>query len=525
MHQNHDQFDPSAISITQSDAPAAGNSDDSKHRAVQPPSIMATRRGILAGCAAVIAAGWNLPFPSPATAAPAQKQLPPLPLQTGAKVMGFGHSFIQRAGWAILVDGRPRDIATSNVRGVLPWIRLWDNRFNLDVFADPANALGKDNSLSGAFQGLGGDHIVAEGAVRGTISRTPYVAARSPDIVYLDIGTNDISSGVKTADELIERLRQQLELLHNAGIWVVIQTITGRKVWPEGHPKQQIIDAANRWIKAQDGKDGVRVCDLRAAGFNHPGFDESLFGGDVIHPNPKGGKAMATVLLPILQGMVKPGDVVDLKDVAGKNLWPSFQLVGTDGAKTGDAATGAVASGHTVVRARGDSTAVCSKEPAGGAFEKQVITFTPSRTATGDRVEEWRFCASKGLALSEIDVEPGRDWLESFVFVEVSPWAGWLALQWQMEAYADRQQALIARGGLVNPDSKTENLPLDDTGFSGWLKICRFQIPSGTPADRLRIDSRPLTISFDRTAAGTGTIKISQPILRKAADPRPAWNL
>ena len=516
MHQS--RFRPDIPHVALADRQA-----DDGSRPFEANSPMATRRGILTGCVALLSLGWAAA--KPAAAAPPRKPLASLPMPAGAKVVGFGHSFIQRAGWAISVDGRPRDISTSNVRGVLPWIRLWDNRFNLDVFADADNALGKNNALSGAFQGIGGDHIIAEGAVRGTISRTSYVIKRAPEIVYLDIGTNDISSGVKSADEMIERLGQQLALLRNASIWVVMQTITGRKVWPEGHPKEQIVAAANDWIKAQDGKDGVKVCDLTTAGFNHPGFDTSLFGGDVIHPNPKGAKAMATVLLPILQGMVRAGDAVDLSDAGKANLWPSFHLTGTDGGKTRDAATGTVASGHSVSRARGDSTAVCAKETADGAFEKQVITFTPSRTGTGDRMEEWRFSAAKGLQLSEIDVTAGRDWLESFVFVEASAWDGWLGLQWQMEAYDGAKQAFVARGGLLNPDSKTETLPLDGSGFSGWLKICRFQLPAGTPADRLRIDSRPLTITFNRQATGTGTIKISRPILRKAGDPRPAWNL
>ncbi len=462
-----------------------------------------------------------------------RKALPSLPRPSGAKVVGFGHSFIQRAGWATLSDDRPRDFASSNVRGVLPWIRLRDPRFNLDVWHDTANNLGGDNFMTGAFQGIGGEHISNHENTRGTISRTPYLLSLGPDIVYLDIGTNDISSGAggkMTTAIMIERLDLQLKLLRDKGIWVVIQTITDRGEWPEGSPRQQIVADTNAWIKAQASRNGVKVCDLTADGFNYPAFDAALFDSGQVHPNPTGAEKMASVLLPILQAMVSPGSAVAMPTDA-EMLDDSISLMtgirarfsGTGGTK-GTGASGAVADGYVFARSSGDSTAACSIEPIDATFNRQVITFTPSGTMTGSRVEEWRLRRTSQYLTAERGIVVGTDWLEAFVHVELSPWAGWLSCSLNMEFYsASGDQVYIARGGLLNPDRPTSDLPLAAAGFSGWLRVLPFQLPAGTDASRWRVDARPLVIEINRQVPGTGAAKISRLVVRKASDPRPRW--
>ncbi|PZU83655.1 MAG: hypothetical protein DI528_16485 [Shinella sp.] len=457
-----------------------------------------------------------------------RRPLPTLPLAAGAKVVGLGHSFIQRGGWATVAGGSPKDLAASIVRGVLPWIRLRDNRFNLDVWHDVNNNLGNDNYISGAFQGRGGDHIVAEGSAPGTITRTPYVAALRPGIVYLDIGTNDISSGagMDSPRKLIERLDRQLSLLRNEGIWTVIQTITDRGVWEEGSEKAVIVAGVNAWIKAQAAREGVRVCDLTGSGFNYPGFDATLFGGDIIHPNPKGAERMSGILLPILQSMVSTGEHMDLAETAvlsASNLWSDAAFASTTAASS-SGTSGTRVSTLAITRASGDSTAACSVETT-GSYKTQVVTITPSGTLSGNRHEEWRIAKSAALTLSTAGIVPGTDWLESGVHVELNPWEGWLSVYWQMEFYnGSNAQAFIARGGMQNADYTTQDLPLATDGFSGWLKIPPFMVPAGIDATTLRIATRPLIVNINRQVSGQGVIKISKPFLRKCADPRPAWN-
>ncbi len=458
-----------------------------------------------------------------------RRPLPALPLAAGAKVVGLGHSFIQRGGWGILNGSKPRDLSASNVRGVLPWIRLRDNRFNLDLWHDLQNNLGSDNYVNGAFQGIGGAHIVAENGSPGVIERVPYIVARAPGIVYLDIATNDIASAPGASVSLVTaRLDRLLYLLRNEGIWTVIQTVTDRGSWAEGSAQATIVAGVNEWIKAQATRDGVRVCDLTAAGFNRPSFDTTLFGGDVLHPNPKGAERMADVLLPILQDMVQAGDHMDLSaeatHLSASNLWADA-VFAASATSTGTGTSGQRVSTMGLARQSGDSNVALSIEAAEG-YNKQVMVFTPSGTMTGNRYEEWRYRKTgSAITLASLGIVPGTDWLEAGVYVELSPWDGWLSLQWQFEFYDASQQQYIARGGLGNPDRSTQDLPLASDGFAGWLTIPAFQIPADVGATNWTAATRPLVIEINRRVTGTGTLKISKPFLRKRADPRPAWNL
>lgn len=459
-----------------------------------------------------------------------RRALPALPMPAGTKVLGLGHSFIQRGGWGILSGGKPRDLAASNVRGVLPWVRLRDNRFNLDVWHDPTNNLGTDNYLTGAFQGVGGDHIVTEGSAPGVIARLPYVVARRPGIVYLDIATNDISSAPNVSVALVvSRLDALLTLLRNEGIWTVIQTVADRGAWPQGDDRAAIVAGVNEWIKAQAGRDGVRVADGTGLGFNYPTFDPTLLGGDVLHPNPKGGERMADALLPILQEMVTAGDHMNLSDASilgASNLWADAAGA-TTASSTATGTAGTRISTLVVTRTSGDSTVVASVEDA-GTYKKQVLNWTMSGTESGNRYEEWRLRKNgSSITLASLGIVPGADWLEAGCYVELSPWDGWLAVQLQFEFYdASNAQQYIARGGLSNPDRATQDLPLAAGGFAGWLTVPPFLIPGDVGAINWTAATRPLVIEVNRRVAGPGgTLKFSKPFLRKAVDPRPTWNV
>lgn len=447
-----------------------------------------------------------------------RRPLPALPMATGTKILSLGHSFIQRSAFS-----NNMGVHSSCVRGAMPWVRLEDHRFNTDMWYDADIAwMASGNRIGGSHSGVGGDHLVAEGSAPGTIERTPWVVARNPGIVYLDIGTNDISSGsgVTSAEQVIERLDRQLTLLRNAGIWVVIQTITDRGAWPEGDEHQTMVAETNVWIKAQAGRSGVRVCDITGIGFNYPLFDTSLFGADVLHPNPKGGKAIKGVLLPILQEMVSPGETWNL-DPADGNIWPSHGLLGTTGTISATYGSGQVATGHRVTRNSGSAvSAVCSKEVIDATYEKQVITFTS--LGGGARDENWRFVyGSSATLLTTLGLVEG-DWFEMLMFVEFSASPLWNSIVLQAELYQSTTLRISSGTGFINPDDGTQDLPLSE-GWSGWLRMMPTLVQGSV--DRFRLDSRPLSLDLNATAVGTGVLKISKPIIRKISDPRVAWNL
>lgn len=447
-----------------------------------------------------------------------RRPLPALPMAAGTKVLSLGHSFIQRSAFS-----NNMGVHSSCVRGAMPWVRLADHRFNTDMWYDAGIAwMASGNRIAGSHSGVGGDHVVAEGSAPGTIERTPWVVAREPGIVYLDILTNDISSGVgiTSAAHAIARLDRQLTLLRNEGLWTVVQTVTDRGAWPVGDAKQAIVEGVNDWIKAQASRSGVRVCDLTGAGFNYPLFDASLFGSDVLHPNPKGGKKIGGVLLPILQAMVEPGETWNLNPADG-NVWPSNGLLGTTGTISATYGSGQVATGHRVVRNSGSAiTAVCSKEVIDSIYEKQVIQFTS--IGGGARDENWRFVyGSSATLLTTLGLVEG-DWFEMLMFVEFSASPLWNSIALQAELYQSTTLRISSGTGFINPDDATQDLPLTE-GWSGWLRMMPTQVQGSV--DRFRLDSRPLNLDLNATVAGTATVKISKPILRKCADPRPAWNL
>ncbi len=66
-----------------------------------------------------------------------RKALPALPMAAGAKVMGFGHSYVGRSGYAIATGAVPYtrvDTSTGGWVGDLGSLRALDRRFNVDTW-------------------------------------------------------------------------------------------------------------------------------------------------------------------------------------------------------------------------------------------------------------------------------------------------------------------------------------------------------------------------------------------------------
>jgi peptidoglycan hydrolase-like protein with peptidoglycan-binding domain/lysophospholipase L1-like esterase len=443
-----------------------------------------------------------------------------LPLANGSKVLGLGHSFIQRGAFS------GQGTAKGEVRlarGVLEQISTLDGRFNIDIFSDTANpGFTSTNSMSGAHQGIGGDHLLAIGSSPGTINRTPYVLARTPAIVYLDIGTNDINSGVggvygtdTSAASVIAALDEQIRLLSQGGAWVAIQTISWRFDYAVDDARLATITQVNDWIKAQSGRAGVRVVDTTSID-GTASANQALFSSDGIHPLPLLAAARAGILLPILQSMVTSGDSRNL-DPLSANKFPLAGFPGTAGTfGTNGRITGQMATGMKATMLTGTSTAVASKEVITAGNEWQVLTVTP--VSDGTAVHEIRLTGSdvSTTTLGAID----GDWFEAYLPFQIDSWDGWKTsestgggpLQFLNELYS--VSALVYEGS-------------DKAGWSGHTGVlaAKLYIKPGLGINRIRYSSRPIIINFLSTATGTGTIKIGSPILREISDPRTAWNL
>jgi lysophospholipase L1-like esterase len=461
-------------------------------------------------------------------------------IASGAKVAFVGHSFIGRSGNGNVTDvtnvNPRRDFGQGSVRGAMAWMPTLDTdrRFNLDSWhsypmADRGTVT--DAFLDGAFQGLSGDHLVANGGLPGVIPRLTRILGGNADIIVLDAGINDANSSVSDGATLISRLDTAISTITNANRRCVAITLTDRLAasWPNGDARIGYIDAANTWLVAQEGRAGgrVRICDLRNLGFNRTGslgWNASYFGADGIHPNPTGGKLVADTLLPILRSMVTTGAGFD-GDAATGNLWPDAGLLGTTGTRTAQAsmtvATGTVAANWNVHTQSGTSGIVCSKEVIDASFEKQVFTITPVNDANVTHQLYLRDLTSPTLASMGL---AAGDWFEMHMFVELSANAGWREVNLVGEIYNSGTGVLFANAGINNSDASTQSLPLSG-GFTGWLRMTPQQVPLWSAVDNFRLAQRPIQIRWDRAATGTLVAKISRPIIRKVSSPRTIWNL
>lgn len=468
-----------------------------------------------------------------------KRTLPSLPLATGAKVMGIGHSFIGRGTYSRYLASQT---ATNGHQGTdetpqsyLYPIKYQDGRFNLDTFAQESVDLpwrqvaSPGNAVTGSQQGLSGDHLIYNSAaIPGTINRSAYALARMPDIAVLDIGTNDISSGLSGAGDngaaaIIAYLDKQIGLLTDAGTWVVVKTIAWRFDWTTGDVRLASIKTINAWIIQQSAREGVRVWDTTAidgtASASWGTADTAIIGSDAVHPSSYGAEVLANSLMPILQSMVTAGDSRNLDPLSG-NLFPYAGLPGTSGSKA-TGITGNVATGLSVTRPIGTSTAVASKEVIATGNEKQVLTITPVNDGT--TIHQFRLTTTADITFTTLGVADG-DWVQVLVPVELNSWDGWTWSAsntgggpiWNQNEQYSASNALIWETNIFTGNGG---------GGHTFLLDVKLPVKAAAGANRLRWTSRPITIQFRSTASGTGVVKIGSPIMRKISDPRTAWGL
>jgi hypothetical protein len=465
--------------------------------------------------------------------------LPALPLAAGARLADFGHSFVlngaQQTYNAARTETGGHTGFTECSRGLLKWVKALDGRFNGDVFAEFAHPFFAPSSFaafSGASQGKGGDCLrpgadqvppVGGTSIPGSIPRTPYLAGQGPGIVNLQMGTNDVTRG-RSVEQLVSDYNLQVQMLTNAGIWVVLNTIAWNSAMIPGSDALAKAQALNSWIIAQAGRDGVKILDTLAFDGPESGISPSLFYDGTTHPSDWLARVKARDhLLPLLQTMVAAGETRDLDPLSG-NLFPAAGLPGTGGSKSssgGGTAMGNVATGISVTKANNASSILCSKEAVSAGVEKQVIGITGAADASA--VHSLTVRTSAALTLAGAGLAVG-DWLEFIVPFECSDWAGF-------DVTSATPSATSAAHMLLSAGSSSAELFAVGSNVSGrnFSTVARVVMPlpaAITAIDRLRLNSAMITVRWLGGAAGSGTIKIGSPILRKlAANPRTAWGL
>lgn len=244
---------------------------------------------------------------------------------------------------------------------------LMKNRFDFAVANNIANSGGSASSIDASKTGL---------------------AAVSPDIVFVLMGTNDCDNqATTTLSSLTSSIDSVLSYITGTlGAKAVIMTIpprtddAGVSLLPD---KKQLMLDANTHIKAQ-ASDDVIVVDIHPlmdAGSNEP--DPSMFddeSGKLLHPNTKGayimGSALRTALLPLY------GDGDDLDIVTG-NILENGDVSGTNGQNTNS--VGTVADGW---KAYCYANATCTLSKT--AEDKQRVNWTITNGYSYDRLSFWQ---------------------------------------------------------------------------------------------------------------------------------------
>ncbi len=486
-----------------------------------------TRRRFLTGTLAATGAG--LVGNSYALASSSSRVLPSLPLKTGAKVMAIGHSFVANSGYTVIYPGSPTpriDTVTANWLGTIGPLRNIDNRFNLDCWYDPKvpTAASPTARLAGAISGRGGEHMPQ------TLARLPWCLERKPDIVLLDIATNDIASDNLTLEKAIERYEALLKPLRDAGVWVIcllpVDRIGKTKgTWTADDARHVLNKGLTEYLASIGSREGIRIVDDRDV------LAKAIQQGiaiteDGVHLNTDGQWLRYSVLLPILRDMVTEGDFYS-RDVKLANLSPLGGFSGGAGKRSG--VTGVVADGLVARRGSGQNdTIMGSKEPLADGIERQIFTINPAANANDSRV------CTLTLSWADMDLEKlglqEGDWVEAGFDYELSSSNSWLGLEFSLEA---NSRPAICRysavGGMVVRLNTTQDGPQLTAPLSGRATIPRFKLLGtddvAAPADYFRSSLRPIRLHWNKNATETLVAKFSPIIIRKSTDPRPAWNL
>ncbi|MEG8275076.1 SGNH/GDSL hydrolase family protein [Streptomyces sp. AHA2] len=149
-----------------------------------------------------------------------------------------------------------------------------------------------------ANEGISGNRVLTDGPEQSALDRLSRDVLSLPGVrtVFLFQGVNDIKADpAPTAARLIAGYRTLIDRAHAAGRCVVGATIAPFKGWPEWDPAAEAVRReVNAFIRDGGAFDAVTDFDCVLRSPSDPERMLPVFdGGDHIHPNDKGMRAMA----------------------------------------------------------------------------------------------------------------------------------------------------------------------------------------------------------------------------------------
>ncbi|MDC9837959.1 SGNH/GDSL hydrolase family protein [Rhizobium binxianense] len=451
------------------------------------------------------------------------RPLPTLPLPVGTRVSAIGDSHIGYGVYAgtPLVPGPSNTFAVgySMANGFIEWARAFDPRFDHDSWYDTADPTGRN--ICGANQGIFGAHLEWNNeAPSGILTRLPVLLSKRPAIIILEGGTNSINSGdiagrnsPAAAAEIIAKIEKGLRLARAAGTWVILMTIYPRGDWPKNDVRHKIIVDSNKWIRTQQGRDGVLGIvdgndDILAPGGIQ---DLTMYQQDKIHLAPKGARKIGKEkLLPILQAAISAGSTFNpnpaVENLAGAGLG---RLDGIEGEKADPEVTGQVPSGFRCDIVRNAATVACSIDELDGPMRGARLVVTPSDN--NDAAYTHVQFSANPIAIAGRLV-PG-DWIYAGMFVEqlAGDQLGTARIVFKLQL---GKILLRSVGGLWTSSGDFAH-PVGAAKEGWWIKTNPFLMPD-LPFNTLKCD---LDITSDKKGTPF-TVRLSRFIIRKIADPR-----
>lgn len=416
--------------------------------------------------------------------------------------------------------------------GFIAWARIMEPRFRFDTWYDPTDPLGRN--FRGATEALFADHLQPRGSMPGIVPRIPALVARMSanggKVVIFNGGVNTISSNDDIHDGdtpfCIQQIDLGLTLFRKAGINVVLLVPYPVTAWPAGDKRYQVLADVQAWCRAQAGRSGITLLD--ANDIIAPGgvVDATMMRADGFHLTSKAAMRVAKEkFVPIIQALYSAGSYFD-QDVTVANLLTAAQanMDGTGGAATGGSATmpngpnTGVPTGYTVTRNRNCSIVNSIDEYTAGK-RRLNLAITPYAVDNppadnGDYFEVTISPPTVTIATGE----PTK-WYQSWFFCEVDEMKDLTFVESLYGLYVGTNTPVHRSLGLSR-ESSGDYTKLGLTGpLSFWLTAPAVYNQSGNTAINGMRGSLRLT---GNRRGSPFNFKISRPIVRQVADPRPA---
>lgn len=313
-------------------------------------------------------------------------------------LLPFGARFVA-AGDSITDNGHAGSGTLSNLvpRGYWTWAMVGSN--------------GRIRPVLGADAGVSGNSSTQ------LLARFDAdVIAKAPDLVFILIGTNDISAGTSTAT-IIANIQEMVTRCRNIGAYVIIGRILprGSVGSPMTGPQVAAFDTVNAAITAMDNGVSIRVWDaediIGTPDANHTMQIDMSTSNDYLHPNTYAAQQIGLgAPLNLVNAMVHSGDSMFTSNTDPLNYIVNGFFTGTAGTNAGGA-TGTVPTGWAMTAAVAGGAAVASSVIDRGANGQWwQVAVSGNYTGNGMRSQGSRTMSSISIPSSslvsfEIEIE------------------------------------------------------------------------------------------------------------------------